>query len=212
MEQKIIEYLKGKYAPKAVILVGSRAADEETPSSDWDLVLYTETEHESESEYFEDQFLDIEIIKLPVSEDHILQTSFAPDARMKILFDTPDGFAKKVVEKTLERYRQGPDPLSSEERERRRNKLHRFIDKIASRADDEGYVFNYIGAIYEFGIRYWFELRQEWSQPIYKALPYIKEHDLETYRLLEIMHGTTPPQEKVAAARAFYEGLFKVTN
>lgn len=206
--EEITQYLQEKYHPQAIILVGSRAGNDATPTSDWDLALYTTEKQKKVSEYFADQFLDIEFIQVPVVGSYVLQTSFAPDIRMKVLLDTSDGLAQKIIEKTLEKYRQGPEPLTSEERLNRRNKLKRFIDKIASRPDDEGYVFNYIGAIYEFGIRYWFELRQEWSQPIYKALPYIKEKDPDAYKLLEQMHGQTTSREKIVAAKQFYNILF----
>lgn len=209
LEQEIISHLKEKFNPEAIVLVGSRANGEETASSDWDFVLYSPKEYLASSEYFKDQFLDIEFIKLPiVSDEHILQTSFAPDTRMKILLDTPHKSMERIVKRTLKKYEEGPKPLTEEEREKRRLRIDRLIQKIESRPDDEGYVFTFVGAIYEFGIRYWFELQQKWSQPIYKALPYIKEHDTETYKLLETIHGKTSPKEKIEAAEKFYERLF----
>ena len=209
LEQEIVNHLKDKFNPEAIVLVGSRANGEETENSDWDLVLYVTKEHSEASEYFKGQFLDIEFIQLPViSKDHILQTSFAPDTRMKILLDTQHKSMEMIVARTLKKYEEGPKPLTEEERDKRQRRIRRLIEKIESRPDDEGYVFTYVGAVYEFGIRYWFELQQKWSQPIYKALPYIKEHDPETYKLLKTIHGNTSSQEKVKASRSFYEKLF----
>lgn len=208
MEEKIVEYLKEKYTPKAFILVGSRAADEATEYSDWDIVLYVGTNIDSTSELFKGQFLDIEFIKLPVSDDHILQTSFAPDSRMKILIDTPDGIAQRIVEQTHGRIKQGPKKLTDEEYSKRKKKLYRLLQKCMARPDDEGYVFIYIGAVHEFALRYYFELRQEWSKPAYKALAHLREHDPDTYELFESIQGKTDSREKIKAGKKLYEKLF----
>jgi len=207
MEEKIVGYLRSKYQPKAIVLIGSRAAGEETAYSDWDLVLYVEGGRSSELEIYDGQSLDLEFIKLPVAEDHILQTSFAPDSRMKVLFDT-DNFAAQIVERTLKKIEQGPDKLSEEEVTKRKKRIYRLLQKCMARPDDEGYVFVYIGAVHEFCLRYCFELKQQWSLPVYKALAYLQENDPNMYELFKAIQGKTDPQEKVEAGKKLYEGLF----
>jgi predicted nucleotidyltransferase len=207
MEEQITNHLQ-KYNPEAIILIGSRASGEETETSDWDLALFVREDYSNTLETFEGETLDLEFIKLPVPDDFVLQTSFAPDPRLKVLLDTENALGQSIVDRTLERYKRGPEALTKEEVEKREQKLYRLLQKCQSRPDDAGYVFVYIGAFYEFALRYYFELKQEWPKPVYKALEAISEEDLGIYELFFTIHSNTESREKIKAAEELYEYLF----
>jgi hypothetical protein len=208
MEQKIVTYLIESYHPRTIVLVGSRGGDDATQTSDWDLVLFVDEKTEGGLVQFETETLDIVVVTLPVPNDYILKISFAPDPRMKVLLDTSDRLGEKIVARTREWYARGPSPLTKDEYQKRKQKLLRLLQKCDSRPDDEGYVFIYVGAFYEFALRYYFELHGLWSQPAYQALAYLKDNAPALYEQFARIHGATTSDVKRDAAKKVYDQLF----
>ncbi len=61
---------------------------------------------------------------------------------------------------------------------------------------------------YEDAIRFWFELRNIWSKPVYEALPLIQMNDPEYFSQLRILFDQRTSEEKLCAARLIHTKLF----
>lgn len=66
-----------------------------------------------------------------------------------------------------------------------------------------------LGGFYERAIRFWFELKGEWSKPIYDALAEIKERDKDYYAKLEVLYGNYELKRKVEVAEEIYNKFFE---
>lgn len=204
MKNKIVEYLKQKYNAKIVILSGSRAGQNYTNTSDWDLFVFTEEDIDDWGpEKFDNQQLDIELIKLPIEEDFYLKTFVGPVEEAKVLLDEV-GMANEIIETTKNKWEEGPPVLTARQLQNRKLKCERFISRI-EKYDDEMVMFYFIGYFYDFSIRYWFEMRNIWPLPIYRAIPYIKEHDEEFYTHLQSLLAV---DNSLVAAKSIYSKLF----
>lgn len=203
---KIIEYLKDKYNPVAIILHASRALSLNRDNSDWDLYVFVDSKVEGGSEKFENQNLDINVIYLPLEEYDFIDYFGTTLRGAKILFDTND-FAKNLITEAENVYGKGRN-LSERDLLNRKNRGLRLLERIKGTVSQPELQFYHLGSYYEAVIRYWFELRNECQMPPYKALPYIHEQDLEFYEWLMIISGNQPPTEKSDAAEKIYSKLF----
>ncbi len=208
MEEKIIQYLKEKYNPTGIILIGSRATKDSRGKSDWDLFVFSDkTEGEvndySELKEFEGEALDVSIFPTKVDKDFILDTSMHPATDNRILYDVSGGLMQKIVANTKLAYEKGPTSLDERKKDLYRKILSKFIRKIEARMNQPASVLFGVGQFYHYCIRYWFETKKEWPQPLHKALPYIESHDRSFADLLEILHTTSNNTEQ--KLKAMYE-------
>tara|TARA_Y100000310_G_scaffold345243_1_gene463061 strand:+ start:2160 stop:2801 length:642 start_codon:yes stop_codon:yes gene_type:complete len=201
-EEKILNHLQ-KYKPQAVILHGSRAKGIERSSSDWDLyVLTTEAEEEwkplIETVYGAD--LDVDIIRLPVANDKLMEFFGATLMHSKILMDSEQGDAKELIAKVQEKYAKGR-VVSKEEMESSLSHMRRVVDRLQETEEGSGVFEYHLSVLYQIAVQYWFEIHKEWSRPIYEALPFIQEKDSAYHGHLSTIYGKNDGVAKREAAR-----------
>lgn len=184
MEQQIVEFLKEKYHPHVIVLVGSRANGTHTADSDWDLFLFCDTKNIGGISKWNDQELDITFHEWPKPEGWIFTNPYSPVWPVKVLFDDTDGFFDTILKQTEEVFNKGSKvayPTGCEERLR---KLDRWVGKLEKYRDNPEVQFYYAGIAYEAFVRVWFEQRNLWSLPPAQALPFIREKDPKFWDLL----------------------------
>lgn len=205
-EQKITEYIKQKYNPKAIILHGSRARGFNRSNSDWDMYVFVDNTIEGGSENHEGENLDIAIMYLPLEEYDFIDTFGTTLKGAKILYDT-DNIAVNLIAEAENIYGKGRI-LSERDVLNRKNRGARLLERIKGTVTKPELQLYHLGAFYESVIRYWYELKGEWQQPPYVALDEIQSRDPKFYNLLLIMATDNNCNDKANAADKVYQSLF----
>lgn len=208
--EKIIGYLRAKYHPEAILLTGSRVGRHFQDDSDWDLIVFaTQVQASTRSlDHFDGEYLDIECKPYPPpTEYHLLSAALTP-IEVKVLFDATGGIIDSVIQRTQKIRDDGPEKVSERKYLSRKNYLLKKLRKLRSATEKPGVFFYYLSQYYPFVISLWFELREQWPQRIYEALPYMQEHDPEFYGLLEMLITGYPLSERAETATKIYEYLF----
>jgi predicted nucleotidyltransferase len=206
-EEKIVEYLKGKYDPVGIILHGSHASGKHRKGSDWDIVVLVGKPTEDEQEIYEGEVLDTETVVVPLADEQILKYFENHLLHAKILFDK-DGTAEDIVNRSRRLALPGRRLPEAEYRSKR-SFLHRLVSRLESFEERPGEFFYHLGSFYQRSIRYWFELKNEWSKTIYEALPELEARDPEFYKLIEKLSGNYPSKDKIEASQSINNILFK---
>jgi predicted nucleotidyltransferase len=183
MEEKIVEYLKSKYNPQAILLTGSRVSGKAVKESDWDIYVVTPEKHRGEFVEWNDELLDITFKELP-EKVGILTNPYKPLWPVKILLDNTDGVLDKVLANTKAKYDEGPLRVYSEGCSDRLRQLQRGVHKVKKFENDVQIQFYYLTYGYYFLIRSWFEQHNVWPMPPADGLYYIQEHDKDFWNLL----------------------------
>jgi len=206
-QEKIIEHLKIKYQPDAIILHGSRARKKNRPTSDWDIYLVMHREGLSRtSEVFEDQILDINIIQFPLKIDDWADAFGSSLEVAEVLFD-PSGMAAEVMRVSKEVYSRGR-ALTESDYQNKKNYFDRLILRLNEYLVVPEMFFYYVGFLYEDAIRFWFELRGIWSKPVYEALPIIQTNDQEYFLQLKVLFERGTNEDRLRAAKILRAKLF----
>jgi len=186
-EQRIISFLKKKYKPVVIVLVGSRAQKVATDKSDWDLYVFTDKKAKSSYIYFENEKLDISIEPLEFSK-YLLKNSFSPIPKtsLQILYDESKGAFNKVLTKTEKAFLKGPLALWNDEYKDRIITLERLIDKILKYEQRTEVQYMYASAFYEFASQAYFETRNMWTPTPIETFNYFQKNDK---RMLMLMSG-----------------------
>jgi predicted nucleotidyltransferase len=183
MEEKIVEYLRSKYTPQAILLTGSRATGHHTKESDWDMYVITSEKHRGEFFEWNGERLDITFKELP-ENDAILTNPYKPLWPVKILFDDTNGALDKILKNTKAKYDEGPLQAYSNGCEDRLRQLQRGAGKVNRYKNDPNIQFYYLTYSYYFLIRSWFEQHNLWPMSPAEAMVYISKEDKEFYNLL----------------------------
>lgn len=211
-EEKIIEYLKTKYCPVAIILHGSRAVGKECPHSDWDIIMLFR-EAPPRMKYREE--VDGEDVEwkgyvLPINDKEIISRCDVYIQFAKVLWEEKDEGIDLLKRASVE-YAKGPQ-LSVEDREREILFLrHKFLGM----KDNEqiSYMFlRHLSVFFASASRMWFEiLHNEFSKPFYLAMPEIRERDPEYCHHLEMLCGSVPNAEKIITAQQIVQKFSEKT-
>lgn len=180
----IINFLKKKYRPKAIILAGSRAVNQHAENSDWDLFLFCKKEYRGGFFRWNGSLLDLTFRTWPTSKDYVLTIPYGPLYPVQVLYDETHGELKKILKRTEKVYRAGPLKSYKEGCAERLQKLDRWKTKIEKHESHPEIQFYYAGYAYEFFIRVWFEQQNLWPLPPAEAFPFIKRQDLQFWKLL----------------------------
>ncbi len=207
MEQKIAEYLKSKYNPLAVILHGSRATGKNRPNSDWDIVVLVDHEVLAVQEMFDGEAIDVEAVKMPLSDKQILDNFANHLNNARLLFDNKDRIGAQLIEKSRLLASMGRE-LSEDEYTSKKSFAYRLLGRLESFVENDGPFFYHLGNFYQRALRYWFELKKEWSMPVYEALPEIARRDSEYYKHLTVIYSNVSNKIKLESARWLRERLF----
>lgn len=209
-EQRIAQYLVEKYNPLAIVLHGSRARGLNRANSDWDLYVFVDREGVvGVSELWNEFSLDVDIVKLPITAADFRNTFLGTLRVTRILYQrTPNDPELTALFTLAERTYAQSAPLSPERYERRKQYLHRLLLRLDGYLDQPELFFFYLACFYEELFVYWYEVRSEWSEPLYLAWPDIQGRDPEYAELMRKLIGPASPQNKLAAARALKQRLF----
>lgn len=175
---RLIIDLQEKYKPHTIILYGSRARKDCTPSSDIDVVCFVDGATPiQDAREFEGLYLDAWVYgsdAMSASSDELLRI-----ADGYCLYDS-QGHGEAFLKQLQQRIEQGPKPLSSSERQHTKQ----WVDKMLERAKSSD-----VESLYR---RYWlaidllqiyFELRGQWYFGPKKSLIWLREHDSTGHHL-----------------------------
>jgi hypothetical protein len=187
---QIVQFLRKKYHPKAIVLAGSRALNLHSENSDWDIFLFSEKEHRGGFFKWSESLLDLTFHVWPKAKDYVLTIPYGPLHPVQVLLDETHGELKKILKRTEKIYRAGPLKSYKEGCAARLQKLDRWKTKIQKHEDHPEVQFYYAGYVYEFFVRVWFEQQNMWPLPPAQAFPYIKKKDPRFWKLLSAFTTT----------------------
>lgn len=176
MQETIINYLKEKYNPDAVILHGSRARGMARDHSDWDFIfLYnTASLHKSGREFFAGQNIEFSVVTLPVLD--ILDTFSYKLHKAVVLFEKQlEGTSILKEAETI--YAEGVH-WTEEKIADHKLWFQGRIDGMHDNVDRPEIFYKYFSDIYPRIVNYWYFLKkQTYSEPIYVAVVEIEKED-----------------------------------
>ncbi|TSC61047.1 MAG: hypothetical protein G01um1014107_137 [Parcubacteria group bacterium Gr01-1014_107] len=209
-ERAIVEYLKNKYQPSAILLHGSRAVSRARANSDWDIIMIFDRENKEKKhrEQIAGESIEWKAFKLPIESEDIIETFDLYLQFAKVLWEK-DKVGASLLQKAAEEYSKGPN-LSEDSIQ---GEKEFFEHKILSMKDDEemSYMFfRHLCVLFNLASRLWFEvLHNEYPKPYYLAFPIIKEKD-STYhnQLMILCSNIYSNDEKIASAEWISKRLF----
>ncbi len=172
----IMDDLFKNYQCHTIILYGSRARGEATPTSDYDIIALREKgEMERDCRYIEGHYLDIFIYP-----DTITHNPDISLIRMKdgIVLCQKDSFGDDLLKKIKSLFNKGPSKTPSWEK----HEINTWVMKMFDRAEQEDIEGNFR--------RHWllhdllecyFKLRDSWYLGPKESFQWLKKNDLETY-------------------------------
>lgn len=205
----IVEHIQRKYQPEAIILHGSRATGKNHEQSDWDiymLVSDVKEERTAKTELWQEESIDLDVIRLPINDEKLLDTFGSTLLTPKIVYD-PKGVAAALIKKAQVLYAKGRT-LTTGGREEEKRHLERLVRRMRDTTEEPGVFFYHLTTFYRAAIDYWFDVHGEWSRPIYEALPLIRSKDPTFLKELAILWNEGISAEKVAAAERVQLHLF----
>lgn len=209
MEERLIQYLKEKYNPRAILLHGSRASGNAREHSDWDFAIFVDKEIEGEREIFLGANIEIKVIVYPIA--HIKE--LVPTLRKqntKVLYD-PENICPSIIEEVTVLFEKGREPDNEIERSGHSAWMRSHIDGMIDYEDEHLAFFRKLGEFYVRSIMYWFRfLHNEYMPQVYESIPRIKKDDPEYFTLLQVLAGNGSSQEKIKAAEDIRKRIFKI--
>lgn len=208
-EEKIINYLKEKYRPTAMILHGSRVRGVAGPHSDWDFIfLYHENLVGGFRELVEGENIEVQSELLPIADENILDKFELKLQAAKVVYEEGNEAsellvtARSIYQKGFswpKTWPIGPDLW-----------MKGRIGGMKDNLNDPLLFHRYFCQFYPRAIKYWFNvLRHQYSKPEYEALPLIKEEDSEYYNYLtELVSSASSLEQKVDLAGLIRRRLF----
>ncbi|MBW4622861.1 MAG: nucleotidyltransferase domain-containing protein [Cyanosarcina radialis HA8281-LM2] len=181
---RVVADLQAKYNPQIVILYGSRARGDNTPTSDIDVACFTEsTEPIKDARDFEGIYLDAWVYSfeaMSVTNDELLRL-----ADGYCLCDL-EGKGAVFLQQLQQRISQGPNQLSTAEIEHTKQWVKKMFDR-AQNSDVESLYRRYWLAIDLLQI--YFDLRRQWYFGPKKSLSWLQENDSVAYHLFSQVYS-----------------------
>lgn len=206
MKEKLVEYLKEKYNPVAIVLHGSRANGNAREHSDWDFIIFT---REKVHAYRDIQFganFEIKQVILPVTDLWSSLGFLFRKENTEILYD-PENIVPQLLDSNEAVLEQG-NKFTNEDRAARYSFLMSSLDGMTDYKDNDLAFFRNKADFYDRAVPAWFRFKYEEFRPSdYVALPRIKRDDPEFYELLE-MFVTGSHEESIRSGRRITELLF----
>lgn len=211
MEEKIIEYLRKKYSPSAIILHGSRAIGKAREHSDWDfLMLFHELPKPPDfRELVDDQNIEVISLKVDISGENVINEMGTKLQNARVVFDE-ENHGERVLNAAKSHYTKGfswPDTWPKGPKLFMASKIDGMNDYV-----DEPEIFQkYLGTFYERALNYWYQvLHKKFSQPVYLAVEKIRENDPEYFaHLSALASSSVSNQDKIKHAQKLHELLFE---
>jgi len=209
IEAEIVKYLVAKWTPEVILLAGSRATNEHTPSSDWDLYLIGNyPAKECVPEQYAGQHLDVEVRSRRDVPRDVFQIYYGPVRSLKVLLESSDQLGQRIVEQTRIAYERGPSRKAPETLDLERSEMARIAAKILSHSADPEACFTNLGLFHRMAIQLWFEKHRRWSLPPRKGLPIIRSEDPEFAKLLRQLADVTPIETKLKSCARIQQEIW----
>ena len=214
MEEKIIEHLKNKYNPSAIMLHGSRAIGKAREHSDWDfLMLFHELPKPPDfREIVNGQNIEVISLSADISDDGVINEMGTKLQNARLVFDSESN-GDRVLKAAKAHYAKGfswPDTWPNGPKLFMASKIDGMGDYVG-----EPEIFQkYLGTFYERALNYWYQvLHKKFSQPVYLAVETIKDKDPEYFaHLSALASSSVTNQEKIDHAQKIHGKLFGFSN
>ena len=208
MKERLTEYIKEKYKPIAIVLHGSRANGNAREHSDWDFLIFTNSDMDPYREIVYEANIEIKQAILPISDAEIPKKfgSYFRKENVEILYD-PKNIARNFLEKNEEKLVAG-NVFDEKDRVARYAFLKSSIDGMRDYKGDDIAVFTKKMNFYDRAVPAWFRFKHKEFKPSdYIALPRIKKNDPEFYKLLEtFVNGNA--DDSITSGEKIIEFLF----
>lgn len=211
-KQEILNYLVNKYEAKGIILYGSRALGLDAELSDWDIYVFTDKPESEINDYceyreFNGQQLDVNTHTLDEvrNPEFYLKTAMHPVGQLEVLYDDLGGQIHQLAERSIAKFKLGPEKGTLRQHELRLKILRKFLTKAKARSEKPEIVFYSVLQFFNYAVRFWFEEHQQWPLPIHSAMAVIKSEDKIYAEQLELLYTNTNTETKVAAMERIYE-------
>ncbi len=200
IEQKLIDHLKEKYNPRAILIHGSRATGFAREHSDWDFAILVDKNVEGEREIIDGQNIEIRVLVLPFDEAKMGERwMVVREGNIKVVYD-PENLLEDSIKKVTSYYNQ---PLVNTEIDITGHKAwyRSQLDGMIDYQHEQEAFFRKLGELYLRTIKYWFNFKHNTYMPqVYLSLPKIEKEDPEHFKLLKILAGNYTNAEKIEAA------------
>lgn len=207
-ESELVQFIKEKYNPLAIILHGSKASSRSRPHSDWDLVLLVEKDTQTEQVILNGSAVDMEAIKPDIDDNRILNEIGDAFYSARVIFDT-DEVGKKFVERVHKLAAQGYK-ITPAEIEAKRIFIVRRINRLIDAETQPIEFFYHFSIFLQRSMNYYFQVKGMWSKSIYEAVEYIKDNDLEFYKELNFAVSNVSNNERLESSKRIYKQIFNV--
>lgn len=137
--------------------------------------------------------------------------NFVPQVALGQAIYDPAGEAQKLIEQIQILYNAGPRALQPAEWDMRKRYWHRAMGRLIDYKGDLVIFLLKFGDFYDRMNRYYFEKKNMWSMPWYKALPYIEEHDGDYAEIIKKLAFASTPEERITLCREAYKWIFEET-
>lgn len=176
MQETLLNHIKGKYNPDAIILHGSRARNMAREHSDWDFILIynSSSKHSNGRDFFEGQNIEFSVVTLPVLD--ILETFSYKLNKAIVLFERQNE-GTSVLVKAQKIYAQGVY-WSDEKIADHKLWFQGRINGMRDNVNQPEIFYKYFSDVYSRLFNYWYFLKKHaYSEPIYVAVHEIENKD-----------------------------------
>jgi predicted nucleotidyltransferase len=216
--EAIIKVLKKRYESEVIIITGSRAVGDYTPTSDWDIYVFSNKKAFNE---FPEEFKswlpgilkkeDLDIYVNNFNKEGYPQKLYRDLRNSEVVLDK-NSFGKKLRSEAIRRSKKKPKRWTKAYAQWRINKSQRYIKKFNELLKIKNYLelFLRISWYYDENLlEWWFGIRNEWRLRPQQAFSYIKKKDPKFYRQLNIIVSNKKTYEqKVEAIKKCNKILF----
>lgn len=205
----IINALKEKYHPVAIILHGSRAVGKDRPNSDWDIIMLFKGEipRKSNREMIDDADVEWKAATLPVETVDIFSAFNVHLQFAKVLWEEY-GEGTDILRRASEVYAKGPN-LSQDEVRRERLFMEHKLLGMQDDIDMSAMFLRHLGVFFNRSSNLWFEiLHNEFPKPYYLAIPEIQQRDPGYSKYLSILSSGASNEEKIETGKGIMKKLF----
>lgn len=207
MQEKILNYLKEKYNPDAIILHGSRARGMERVHSDWDFIfLYNNaTSHKNGREFFSEQNIEFSVVTLPLQD--IIGVFSHKLKKAMVLFERKNE-GTSMLKEAEAIYVQGIH-WSDEQIADHKLWFQGRIDGMRDNVDKTEIFYKYFSDLYLRIFNYWYFLKKHsYSEPVYVAVEEIGQINPVYKALVTQFTNSDSLEAKVSIAEQIRDQLF----
>lgn len=208
-ESAIVQQVRARHDPVAILLHGSRASGHQRPHSDWDLLLLFQEEPEQAVDRVDIVGEDVEwqALRVPFPDAEFLRRCGVWLQFARVLWEDDAAAGSALLAQAGAIYRQGVRMNAAQ-----RAAAHRYLahkaNGMADDIDTPHLFLRHQHVFFERASNLWFELRGEYRKPLHIAMPTFRERDPAFFRLLGTIAGPGPNPAQVAAAREVVSRLF----